>query len=119
MKITGRVEGMVAASNHGELTVSGRTCTTIKSQFNNASERGGSVAWKNTGTPRVRSSATHIRRESGFGSPTSATRFPSSVRVMVSEIGSSRASRGLLKRSEEHTSELQSLRHLVCRLLPA
>src|SRR5262245_62971433 len=27
------------------------------------------------------------------------------------------ASRDPLKRSEEHTSELQSLRHLVCRLL--
>src|SRR5258705_2110441 len=26
---------------------------------------------------------------------------------------------GPLVRSEEHTSELQSLRHLVCRLLPA
>src|SRR5437899_4627181 len=29
----------------------------------------------------------------------------------------SRASRGESFRSEEHTSELQSLRHLVCRLL--
>src|SRR5205814_10077352 len=27
------------------------------------------------------------------------------------------AGRGELRRSEEHTSELQSLRHLVCRLL--
>src|SRR5205814_10638934 len=30
---------------------------------------------------------------------------------------SSRASRSISARSEEHTSELQSLRHLVCRLL--
>src|SRR5258705_8187489 len=29
----------------------------------------------------------------------------------------SRPIRGLVPRSEEHTSELQSLRHLVCRLL--
>src|ERR1035441_2578431 len=31
--------------------------------------------------------------------------------------GGERASSGGLRRSEEHTSELQSLRHLVCRLL--
>src|SRR5438045_7329727 len=31
--------------------------------------------------------------------------------------GDGRASRDLVRRSEEHTSELQSLRHLVCRLL--
>src|SRR5258705_4285697 len=30
---------------------------------------------------------------------------------------SSREAKGSLARSEEHTSELQSLRHLVCRLL--
>src|SRR5258705_1812346 len=30
---------------------------------------------------------------------------------------STRAGRRLRRRSEEHTSELQSLRHLVCRLL--
>src|ERR1039458_2722182 len=39
--MTGRVVGMVAASSHGEPMVSGRTWTTIKSQSNNASERGG------------------------------------------------------------------------------
>src|SRR5262245_64203914 len=37
-------------------------------------------------------------------------RRPSSPAFLVSSIGS-------LRRSEEHTSELQSLRHLVCRLL--
>src|SRR5258705_6718591 len=31
--------------------------------------------------------------------------------------GSNENTNGLLRRSEEHTSELQSLRHLVCRLL--
>src|SRR5205814_9627235 len=42
------------------------------------------------------------------------------ARLDVVEIGRHEADAfrvGLLQRSEEHTSELQSLRHLVCRLL--
>src|SRR2546422_1778128 len=38
-------------------------------------------------------------------------------RVKSSAMSVSRWERGLLKRSEEHTSELQSRLHLVCRLL--
>src|SRR5262245_65274299 len=36
---------------------------------------------------------------------------------MIACAPTSAASAGLISRSEEHTSELQSLRHLVCRLL--
>src|SRR5437899_7435215 len=39
------------------------------------------------------------------------------VVVLAAEHGLSLRSGTLLGRSEEHTSELQSLRHLVCRLL--
>src|SRR5262249_14441765 len=39
------------------------------------------------------------------------------LRLPPIELGGAEA--GLLDRSEEHTSELQSLTHLVCRLLPA
>src|SRR5437899_8490165 len=44
------------------------------------------------------------------------TAVPQSCRQWCSAIWARRARRGL--RSEEHTSELQSLRHLVSRLLP-
>src|SRR5438045_4606982 len=40
---------------------------------------------------------------------------PSSLNAVLSQSGP--ASLACLRRSEEHTSELQSLRHLVCRLL--
>src|ERR1035438_2474264 len=46
--------------------------------------------------------------------------FPSSITTMCSSPGAPPASHTALSlsyRSEEHTSELQSLRHLVCRLL--
>src|ERR1039458_10791943 len=45
---------------------------------------------------------------------------PLSVRALYAStlrIGKNRLGRLLANRSEEHTSELQSLRHLVCRLL--
>src|SRR5947199_7900730 len=52
-----------------------------------------------------------------FRSPMSASRVPSrsptSPRELMWQSTVSRAT----ARSEEHTSELQSLRHLVCRLL--
>src|SRR5258705_4668418 len=38
-------------------------------------------------------------------------------RCSAQRVGGSRLHRPQLARSEEHTSELQSLRHLVCRLL--
>src|SRR5262245_62823922 len=37
--------------------------------------------------------------------------------AILSFLGAGTPQNGLRKRSEEHTSELQSLRHLVCRLL--
>src|ERR1035441_10831123 len=40
-----------------------------------------------------------------------------SVTVSRSRLGYQQSSSGKAMRSEEHTSELQSLRHLVCRLL--
>src|ERR1039458_10730452 len=46
------------------------------------------------------------------------TLFRSSIEVMLSVSYRTQGCRRLtLPRSEEHTSELQSLRHLVCRLL--
>src|SRR5258706_7564143 len=39
------------------------------------------------------------------------------IRLTVSEAASNRAVQTLFDRSEEHTSELQSLTNLVCRLL--
>src|SRR5438045_7270870 len=45
----------------------------------------------------------------------SSLNLPISVRI--SRLGSTPDSDSLFARSEEHTSELQSLRHLVCRLL--
>src|SRR5262245_62825418 len=43
-----------------------------------------------------------------------AEQHPDCVRYLEHE---RHANRGMSARSEEHTSELQSLRHLVCRLL--
>src|SRR5438045_6235508 len=65
--------------------------------------------------------AFHWARNAAASSPDIETRFEWSVMAMyaypsaraASAIGSS----GVCPRSEEHTSELQSLRHLVCRLL--
>src|SRR5437899_8139105 len=42
---------------------------------------------------------------------------PAQVQDLFREAGEYPAGRGERNRSEEHTSELQSLRHLVCRLL--
>src|SRR5258705_895719 len=42
---------------------------------------------------------------------------PAASQFAANRIAASTASRGVRARSEEHTSELQSLRHLVCRLL--
>src|ERR1039458_1099272 len=51
------------------------------------------------------------RRPSGVAKPW--PRKPNSMAPWTAH----RASRSAMRRSEEHTSELQSLRHLVCRLL--
>src|SRR5437899_6373373 len=45
------------------------------------------------------------------------TLFRSHLRIHRNAQGRDRDARGPGRRSEEHTSELQSLRHLVCRLL--
>src|SRR5258705_10708392 len=45
------------------------------------------------------------------------TRTPALVHSRSSIVTNSWAERSQKSRSEEHTSELQSLRHLVCRLL--
>src|SRR5262245_65323482 len=46
----------------------------------------------------------------------SDTQFQRNVTVTFAKDGTWKASGGGSGRSEEHTSELQSLRHLVCRL---
>src|ERR1035438_10803425 len=63
----------------------------------------------------------HTRLSSSLGSNSSSLRVPL---LLMSMAGKTRLSTSLrsrwismLPRSEEHTSELQSLRHLVCRLL--
>src|SRR5262245_62396771 len=43
--------------------------------------------------------------------------FPDGTRFIANMLPSPTAPPSVLRRSEEHTSELQSLRHLVCRLL--
>src|SRR5205814_9158172 len=75
-----------------------------------------------SGFDRSAPAATTIRRRSA-ASPSSESR-PRHVRVQTpasvsiqSVSQTSVISHGSRPRSEEHTSELQSLRHLVCRLL--
>src|SRR5205814_8831963 len=51
-----------------------------------------------------------------FSAPRSAPN-PASVSTTSHSVSASRGSAPTSGRSEEHTSELQSLRHLVCRLL--
>src|SRR5438045_6447038 len=51
-----------------------------------------------------------------FRSPLLAVNFPQAPGTRL-KLRARQANRRALPRSEEHTSELQSLRHLVCRLL--
>src|SRR5438045_7497528 len=59
-------------------------------------------------------SITGMNESYGRCSSTSLRRM---IEYMSSEVASCAGMRPLNGRSEEHTSELQSLRHLVCRLL--
>src|SRR5437899_4324085 len=59
--------------------------------------------------------ATNTATRSGFSTKKAAT-SPSASRVNPRSLFEPRLEAGY-DRSEEHTSELQSLRHLVCRLL--
>src|SRR5262245_64653142 len=52
------------------------------------------------------------RKERTYGQTGKASAFQSHIVVVVDVVASDHTTR-----SEEHTSELQSLRHLVCRLL--
>src|SRR5947199_7396134 len=64
--------------------------------------------------PRMRLQST------GYGAGTREYKnFPNVLRVLVGESEASGVdeSGAVVDRSEEHTSELQSLRHLVCRLM--
>src|SRR3989449_4840041 len=61
---------------------------------------------------RCASSSCPASRSDGWSSPTTSRRSPSSCRATGPG-----TSRGSASRSEEHTSELQSRLHLVCRLL--
>src|SRR5205814_9970850 len=51
------------------------------------------------------------------GGPRGAETLAAQIRSGLDEVSSLDEDRILRARSEEHTSELQSLRHLVCRLL--
>src|SRR5439155_25144363 len=63
--------------------------------------------WSKSGTPR---SPNRSRTRSSYGGARPA-------RVTKASCGSCRSARARRRRSEEHTSELQSRGHLVCRLL--
>src|ERR1035438_8983146 len=56
-----------------------------------------------------------LRASLGCGNPTALAQL--NLGETVLDLGSGGGIDVLLSRSEEHTSELQSLRHLVCRLL--
>src|ERR1035438_10836331 len=72
-------------------------------------------------SPAKRITARSITSGFVFGSGTSVTvdMFPQVLaqQSRVRHGGELHGSRRHVRRSEEHTSELQSLRHLVCRLL--
>src|SRR5258705_4864666 len=60
----------------------------------------------------------HVASLASFHEPPRATsRRATRLDVANLTLAPKRRCRVLVKRSEEHTSELQSLRHLVCRLL--
>src|SRR5205814_9016075 len=66
---------------------------------------------------RAPACASARRRARGRASPAPAAALSFAARASELFVpGSSASARGR-RRSEEHTSELQSLRHLVCRLL--
>src|SRR5436853_1063712 len=71
-------------------------------------------------TTLFRSRIVYCRMRSSRG-PQDVGKYRSRAIIVSATIrsrsASSRASRMFSARSEEHTSELQSLRHLVCRLL--
>src|SRR5437899_6771673 len=83
------------ASNAGRWKV-GRTATINSSLFVTA----------------ARAAAVDQASSEGASGPLMSFRFNSAMSVKSNPISSLRRAR-----SEEHTSELQSLRHLVCRLL--
>src|SRR5205823_13679219 len=65
-----------------------------------------------------RHASIHPRAKSRFSSPSPRTGGPSSIRSSTpASIPSRKRCVHLSIRSEEHTSELQSLAYLVCRLL--
>src|SRR5262245_64054740 len=73
-------------------------------------------------TPTLFPYTTLFRSSRSSSSPVPAigkrsVRSPCMIVCAVSVMASTRLSTRRMTRSEEHTSELQSLRHLVCRLL--
>src|SRR5438045_4539196 len=75
--------------------------------------------FRSFGPPRAGPSYARLRREARRRSPalTAAAIQKPGSRPLGETKKARQRRRGSLPRSEEHTSELQSLRHLVCRLL--
>src|SRR5205814_10349728 len=77
------------------------------------SSGGGDGQFERVGTEDIRHEGGH----GGTGKANGAGGDGAAGRSGDEGPGVSEGERGLVRRSEEHTSELQSLRHLVCRLL--
>src|SRR5205814_10467386 len=80
--------------------------------------RGGPSVWGVWGAPRVEGRhgfAGATRAFGGFGGPFEAPHVLSLRAAAGNAAGRGLGDRARELRSEEHTSELQSLRHLVCR----
>src|SRR5262245_62843557 len=67
--------------------------------------------------PTRRSSDLFTRRRASKKARSGVNSTPRALRCSASSSGNVCGTVALVTRSEEHTSELQSLRHLVCRLL--
>src|SRR5947199_843150 len=66
---------------------------------------------------RVESTARHVNLGKRCCDSAVGPEGPSTGRTLQPSSRTGRSNRTTISRSEEHTSELQSLRHLVCRLL--
>src|ERR1035438_2665272 len=75
----------------------------------------GGAVQKISATYRDQNSGTRANRGETLVAQGSAPSFESTSKGQTADTSGNRA--GEPTRSEEHTSELQSLRHLVCRLL--
>src|SRR5437899_9710637 len=67
-----------------------------------------------TSVPKSRATSSYLSPRHFMAASTMSGSWPT---ILLGSFGSRYMTGGRVGRSEEHTSELQSLRHLVCRLL--